>query len=123
MDNLQASTPIRPLHVEIDGMSKYRQAHSVEDLASFLLSEKWPHVEHDPGRFHRALATLMDAMQLYGCRGCPPGLRGCGSCIQNACPAGRHGERDRLSKDKSPAEAGQLEVVTQEENAPGKVTS
>ena len=42
MDNLQ--TPIRPLQVEIDGMAKYRQARSVEDLAAFLLSEKWPHL-------------------------------------------------------------------------------
>lgn len=65
MDNLHSSTPIRPLHVEIDGAAKYRQAHSVEDLAAFLLSEKWPHLENDPSAFHRALATSMDAMQLY----------------------------------------------------------
>jgi hypothetical protein len=65
MDNLQISTAIRPLHVEIDGAAKYRQAHSVEDLAAFLLSEKWPHLENDPAAFHHALATSMDAMQLY----------------------------------------------------------
>jgi hypothetical protein len=33
-------TPIRPLHIEIDGVSKYRRAYSVEDLAALLLSEK-----------------------------------------------------------------------------------
>lgn len=65
MDNLQSPTPIRPLHVEIDGTAKYRVAHSVEDLAAFLLSEQWPHLENDPALFHHALATSMDAMQLY----------------------------------------------------------
>lgn len=65
MDNLQSPTPIRPLYVEIDGIAKYRQAHSVEDLAAFLLSEQWPHLENDPALFHHALATSMDAMQLY----------------------------------------------------------
>lgn len=65
MDNLQIPIPIRPLHIEIDGMAKYRQARSVEDLAAFLLSEQWPHLENDPAAFHHALATSMDAMQLY----------------------------------------------------------
>ncbi|GAA3069186.1 hypothetical protein GCM10010520_15990 [Rhizobium viscosum] len=65
MDNLQSSTPIRPLHVEIDGVGKYRQARSVEDLAAFLLSEQWPHLENDPAPFHHALMTSIDAMQLY----------------------------------------------------------
>ncbi|MBB3447065.1 MULTISPECIES: DUF982 domain-containing protein [unclassified Rhizobium] len=65
MESLSSSTPIRPLHAEIDGMSKCRQAYSVEDLAAFLLSEKCPHLENDPVRFHHALATSMDAMQLY----------------------------------------------------------
>lgn len=64
METLSSSRPIPPLRVEIDGMSKYRHAHSVEDLAAFLFSEKWPHVENDPARFYHALATSMDAMQL-----------------------------------------------------------
>lgn len=40
MNSLQNSTPIRPLHVETDGIARYRQAHSVEDLAAFLMGEK-----------------------------------------------------------------------------------
>ncbi|XAZ26084.1 DUF982 domain-containing protein (plasmid) [Sinorhizobium sp. B11] len=59
METLSLSTPIRPLHVERSPGPQGR------DLAAFLLSEKWPHLENDPARFHHALATSMDAMQLF----------------------------------------------------------
>lgn len=56
--------PVRPLHVEIDGVGRYRQAFSVDDLAALLL-RGWPHSAKTDPAFHRALATSLDAMELY----------------------------------------------------------
>jgi hypothetical protein len=38
MNTSQIKVPIRPLHVEIEGLARYRQAHTVDDLAGLLLS-------------------------------------------------------------------------------------
>ncbi|TCR94788.1 DUF982 domain-containing protein [Rhizobium sp. BK418] len=117
MDDLQSSTPIRPLHVEIDGMAKYRQASSVEDLAGFLLSERWPHLENDTETFHRALATAMEAMQLY----LDPEIAR-KAFVEAAHASKMHILPDDMDETKagnrSMTEAGQLEVVTQEEMHP-----
>lgn len=37
MGSSHIPVPVRPLHVEIDGTARYRQAYSVEDLAALLL--------------------------------------------------------------------------------------
>ncbi len=63
MEDFHVRVPIEALHVEIDGRNAYRQAHSVDDLVAYLLSEKWP-VKSSPS-FHRALATSIEAMQFY----------------------------------------------------------
>jgi len=118
METLSSSTPIRPLHVEIDGMSKYRQAYSVEDLAAFLLSEKWPPVENDPARFHCALATSMDAMQLY----LDPKIalqvfvEAAHASRMHVLPDDMEGIRQSdEGMTKAPQNAGQFEVITEKQ--------
>lgn len=63
--NASDVVPVRPLHVEIGGMGKYRQAYSVDDLAAMLLDTEWPRDGRSTAEFHRALATSLDAMELY----------------------------------------------------------
>jgi glycine/D-amino acid oxidase-like deaminating enzyme len=53
-------TPIAPLHVEIDGVGKYAEANTVEDLAALLTSLEWP--DKRPREFHRALVSSFDAL-------------------------------------------------------------
>ncbi|MBX5183435.1 DUF982 domain-containing protein [Rhizobium sp. NZLR5] len=65
MNNSQIQVPIRPLHVEIEGVARYRQAHTVDDLARLLLSTSWPSMGKRSSEFHQALATVLDAMELY----------------------------------------------------------
>ncbi|MHC2485504.1 DUF982 domain-containing protein [Rhizobium leguminosarum] len=65
MNNSQIQVPIRPLHVEIEGLARYRQAHTVDELAGLLLSVSWPSYGKQLSEFHRALATSLDAMALY----------------------------------------------------------
>ncbi|MBA9034348.1 DUF982 domain-containing protein (plasmid) [Rhizobium leguminosarum] len=65
MNNSQIQIPIRPLHVEIEGLAWYRQAHTVDELAGLLLSVSWPSYGKQLSEFHRALATSLDAMALY----------------------------------------------------------
>ncbi|EJB02152.1 Protein of unknown function (DUF982) [Rhizobium leguminosarum bv. trifolii WSM597] len=65
MNNSQIKVPIRPLHVEIEGLARYRQAHSVDELALLLLSVSWPSGGKQSSEFHQALATSLDAMELY----------------------------------------------------------
>ncbi|MBX4860148.1 DUF982 domain-containing protein [Rhizobium ruizarguesonis] len=64
MGSSHIPVPVRPLHVEIDGMGRYRQAYSVEDLAALLLGDGWPRADKT-SHFHRAVATSLDAMELY----------------------------------------------------------
>lgn len=56
--------PVRPLYVEIDGLGRCRQAFSIDDLAA-LLCDSWRRDERSSSGFHRALATSLDAMELY----------------------------------------------------------
>jgi hypothetical protein len=65
MDNSQIKIPIRPLHVEIEGLARYRQAYSVDELAGLLLSVSWPSGGKQSFEFHQALATSLDAMERY----------------------------------------------------------
>jgi hypothetical protein len=65
MSTSEIPVAIRPLHVEIDGISKYRQAYTADDLAGFLLSEQWPASGKQQPGFHRAVATSLDVMELY----------------------------------------------------------
>jgi len=55
---------LRPLHVEVDGIGRYRQAFSVDDLAALLMGG-WPPSAETDSASHRALATFLDAMELY----------------------------------------------------------
>lgn len=54
--------PIAPLHVEIEGIARYRQAETVEDLAAMLLSG-WTGTKGPP--FHRALVSSLEALEFY----------------------------------------------------------
>ena len=65
MNSSQIKVPIRPLHVEIEGLARYRQAHTVDQLAGLLLSVGWPSTGKQTSEFHHALATSLDAMELY----------------------------------------------------------
>jgi len=65
MKTSQIQIPIRPLHVEIEGLARYRQAHTVDQLAGLLLSVSWPANGKQTSEFHHALATSLDAMELY----------------------------------------------------------
>jgi hypothetical protein len=53
-------TPIVPLDVEIEGVGKYAQASSVEQLTALLTCLEWP--DKKPPAFHRALVSSMDAL-------------------------------------------------------------
>jgi hypothetical protein len=55
-------TPIIPFDVEIDGVGKYAQATSVEELTALLTCLEWP--DKKPREFHRALVSSMDALDL-----------------------------------------------------------
>jgi hypothetical protein len=55
--------PIAPLHVEIEGIARYRQAETVEDLAAMLLSSTWTGAKGPP--FNRALVTSLEALEFY----------------------------------------------------------
>lgn len=65
MNTSQIKVPIRPLHVEIEGAARYRQAHTIDDLAALLMSTSWPPSGKQTLVFHHALATSLDAMELY----------------------------------------------------------
>ncbi|ANL75703.1 hypothetical protein AMC83_PE00290 (plasmid) [Rhizobium phaseoli] len=65
MNNSHNKVPIRPLHVEIEGLARYRQANTVDQLAGLLLSVSWPPGGKQSSEFHNALATSLDAMELY----------------------------------------------------------
>lgn len=54
--------PIAPLHVEIEGIARYRQAETVEDLAAMLLSG-WTGTKGPP--FHHALVSSLEALEFY----------------------------------------------------------
>ncbi len=64
MTTSDLKVPVRPLHVEIDGAGRYRQAFCVDDLAALLMGG-WPQSAKTNPAFHRALATSLDAMELY----------------------------------------------------------
>lgn len=65
MESFEIRVPIDPLHVEIDGIARYRQAFSVDDLAALLMSPSWPSNEKRAAEFHQALAMSLDAMSFY----------------------------------------------------------
>lgn len=65
MNTSQVQIPIRPLHVEIEGLARYRQAHTVDQLAGLLLGVSWPSTGKQTSEFHHALATPLDALELY----------------------------------------------------------
>jgi len=65
METSGIKVPVRPFHVEFDGVGRYRQAFTVDDLAAMLLGGSWPHSEDTASEFHRAVATSLDAMELY----------------------------------------------------------
>jgi len=54
---------ITPMHVELDGVGRYRKAETVEQLAGMLLSEKW----HRRGgaKFHDALMKSIEALEFH----------------------------------------------------------
>ncbi|EPE96959.1 DUF982 domain-containing protein, partial [Rhizobium grahamii] len=53
---------IKPMHVEIDGMGRYRKVQTVQELADMLMSGSW---HHHGGKFHRALSTSIRALELH----------------------------------------------------------
>jgi hypothetical protein len=57
-----AHIPIDPLHVEIGGTARYRQARTVADLAGMLTSSTWTGAKGAP--FHRALVASLEALEL-----------------------------------------------------------
>ncbi len=65
MNSSHVQVPIRPLHVEIEGLARYRQAYTVDQLAGLLLSVSWPSSGKQTSEFHHALATSLDALELY----------------------------------------------------------
>jgi hypothetical protein len=54
--------PVKPLEVEIDGVGKYAQVSTVQDMIGFLTSLEWP--DKKPPAFHRALMSSFDALDL-----------------------------------------------------------
>ena len=65
MTTSDLKVPVRPLHIEIAGAARYRQAFSVDDLTALLVGDGWPQSGKTDPSFHRALATALDAMELY----------------------------------------------------------
>ncbi len=65
MNSSHVQVPIRPLLVEIEGLARYRQAFTVDELAGLLLSVSWPLSGRQTSEFHHALATSLDALEFY----------------------------------------------------------
>jgi hypothetical protein len=56
-----SSVPIKPIKAEVHGLGRYRDAHTVSDLASMLLVE-WP-VQAKGDAFRHALVVCFDALE------------------------------------------------------------
>lgn len=57
-DRFTIPVSIRPLHVEVDGVGKYRVAFSVDDLAALLLGGGWPRDGQDAVNFPKDTAAV-----------------------------------------------------------------
>ena len=53
--------PIKPIQAEVDGIGRYRSAHTVSDLALMLMN-RWP-PQAQGHAFRRALATCLEALE------------------------------------------------------------
>jgi hypothetical protein len=59
--------PIKEISVEIHGIGGYRNVHTVADLASILISDRWPKKAGNTA-FRHALAQCLSALENQGGR-------------------------------------------------------